>query len=154
MSALSAYCIDSIWHLFEVGCSQGRYFRLCFVLSWVFMQAGIQRNVCQTTNIPSKIFMLLEFENFDVLPEIILEGLKLSNDCIRGGAVKTPVTDYILFTWIEFPYWGSEASPSPPNSVQTTTQSKVSVSPITCLLTGTNEDSCSTACAPYDLDKT
>ena len=68
------------------------------------MQAGIQRNVCQTTNIPSKIFMFLEFENFDVLPEIILEGLKLSNDCIRGGAVKTPVTDYILFTWIEFPY--------------------------------------------------
>ena len=46
--------------------------------------------------------MLLEFENFDVLPEIFLEGLKLSNDCIRGGAVKTPVTDYILFTWFDF----------------------------------------------------
>ena len=96
--------------------------------------------------------MLLEFENFDVLPEIILEGLKLSNDCIRGGAVKTPVTDYILFTWFDF---HTEAVRHlPPNSVQTTTQSKVSVSLITCLLTGTNEDSCSTACAPYDLDKT
>ena len=55
--------------------------------------------------------MLLEFENFDVLPEIILEGLKLSNDCIRGGAVKTPGTDYILFTWFEF---HTEAVRQPP----------------------------------------
>ena len=100
--------------------------------------------------------MLLEFENFDVLPEIILEGLKLSNDCIRGGAVKTPVTDYILFAWFEFPCIKAvrHLHLPPPNSVQTTTRSKVSVSPITCLSTGTNEDSCSTACAPYDLDKT
>ena len=98
--------------------------------------------------------MLLEFENFDVLPEIILEGLKLSNDCIRGGAVKTPVTDYIRSLGLNFHTEAVRHLHLPHNSVQTTTQSKVSVSLITCLLTGTNEDSCSTACAPYDLDKT
>ena len=56
------------------------------------MEACIQRDICKATNVPASM-VPPQFQTL-CLPEVLAEGLKLSNDCVRYRAIEAPDRDY------------------------------------------------------------